>query len=88
MRKTSKDEITFTSSDLAKRWSCNCDKVLAYINAGELRAINLAGPDAERPRYRVLESDLLAFEAGRASNGTVDQSKLRRRRVPKVREYV
>jgi excisionase family DNA binding protein len=56
-----------TPPELAKQYGVSPDKVLAWIRAGELRAINVATRLGGRPRYRISEEDLAAFEARRAA---------------------
>jgi excisionase family DNA binding protein len=56
-----------TPPQIAKRLGVNPDKVLTWIRNGELEAFNAATrPDSQRPRYRVTEEALLAFQARRA----------------------
>ncbi|MHC4176873.1 MAG: hypothetical protein ACYSWU_05170 [Planctomycetota bacterium] len=50
---------------LAKRWGIGHEKVLQFIRAGELRALDLASPDSTRPRYRIDVADVAAFEQAR-----------------------
>lgn len=41
------------------------EKVVVWIRRGELRAINVAEPGSIRPRYRISQADLEAFERSR-----------------------
>ena len=66
---------------IAERLGIDQHKVLAWIRAGELRAVNV-GDGARRPRYRVAESDLATFLAGRSAGPEPKISRVRRRRDP------
>jgi excisionase family DNA binding protein len=67
-----------TPPQIAERYGVSPDKVLAWIRAGELRAINIATKVGGRPRYAVDETDLLAFERGRQVKPP-GQQRMRRR---------
>ena len=54
-------ERSHSVPEVAQRWGCNNDKVYAHIRVGNLRAVNTALGD-ERPRWRILHSDLETFE--------------------------
>lgn len=47
---------------LARRWSVCVDKVLRFIQTGELRAFNVASPKSRRPRYRISIEEVRRFE--------------------------
>ena len=52
--------------EIAQRWGVSNDKILQYIYAGELKAINSACPGrGQRPRYLVDVEDLKDFERRR-----------------------
>lgn len=68
-----------TPPQIAERYGCSTDKVLGWIKAGELRAINAASRRDQRPRYLVDLADLAAFEQGRAVVPAVPQRRARRR---------
>jgi hypothetical protein len=57
----------WTVTELAERFVCKPHAILALIRAGELRAVNIAAPGANRPHWRILPNDLAAFEARRAA---------------------
>jgi excisionase family DNA binding protein len=63
------DRTKLTPPELARRWGVSSDKVRAWIESGELRAINLATRPSGRPRYRIDLADVLAFEQRREANG-------------------
>lgn len=54
-----------TPPKVAERYGISADKVIAWIRAGELRAIDVATRRGERPRYLIDEQDLAAFERSR-----------------------
>jgi excisionase family DNA binding protein len=54
-----------TPPQLARLWGISPDKVLAFIHAGELRAVNLATRRSGRPRYRIDQADVAEFERRR-----------------------
>lgn len=56
-----------TVAQIAKEFGVNVTKVLAWINGGELRAVNVASKGSKLPRYRIAEDDLAAFERLRES---------------------
>ncbi|MEI6257371.1 MAG: hypothetical protein WCQ77_12080 [Planctomycetota bacterium] len=47
---------------LAKRWHVCVDKVLRFIQTGELRAFNVASQESRRPRYRISMEEVRRFE--------------------------
>ena len=55
-----------STAEVAAYFGVKVDKVLFWIHAGELRAINTALKPNGRPRYRILEKDLEDFESHRA----------------------
>jgi hypothetical protein len=52
----------FVPRALAKRWSVCVDKVLRFIQTGELRAFNVASQESRRPRYRISIEEVRRFE--------------------------
>jgi hypothetical protein len=52
----------FVPRALAKRWSVCVDKVLRFIQTGELRAFNVASRESRRPRYRISVEEVRRFE--------------------------
>jgi len=55
-----------TPPKLAKRWGIDPGKVLTWIRAGELRAIDASSQQGGRPRYLIDERDIETFEERRA----------------------
>ena len=71
---------------LAAQWGIDVAKVLTWIKAGELRAINAATTRTGRPRYLIDQADIATFEAGRAVQPPAPR--IRRRRVdPNVIQF-
>ncbi|MCA9188598.1 MAG: helix-turn-helix domain-containing protein [Pirellulaceae bacterium] len=60
-------EGMLTPPEVARVFKVKPHKVLAWIQSGELRAINVATKIGGRPRYRIAVEDLRAFAAGRAA---------------------
>jgi len=77
---------TLTPPQVASRLRVSPEKVIAWIRAGELRAIDVATRGSRRPRYRIDPADLAAFESGRAVVAKPATSQ-RRRRNPEVIEF-
>ncbi len=53
------DPTHFSPRQIAERWMCSVDYVLARIRAGELKASNLGS--AMRPKWRISTKDEQAF---------------------------
>ncbi|WP_171473414.1 helix-turn-helix domain-containing protein [Frigoriglobus tundricola] len=61
------DRPALTVRDAAERFGVGPATVLAWIRAGELPAVNVSrSPRSKKPRWRVSEAALAAFEARRA----------------------
>lgn len=56
--------MTFTPNDLAARWNCDAETVLALIRRGALRAFTLSPPGCKRPRWKISAATVAAYEAG------------------------
>ncbi len=76
-----------TPSELARRYGVSPDKVLAWIRAGELRAVNVATRCTGRPRYVILPEAISAFEAARSVAPPPRVARKRRATDPKVIQY-
>lgn len=55
-----------TPPEIANRFGCKPETVIAWIRSGELAAINLARRGSLRPRYRVSPEALATFEQTRS----------------------
>ena len=56
---------THLPKTIAARFGVGLPKVLGWIQRGELGAVNIASSTTGRPRWRVRDCDLLAFELRR-----------------------
>ena len=72
---------THLPKTIAARFGVGLPKVLGWIQRGELGAVNVANKTTGRPRWRVRDCDLLAFEL-RRHNRPVEQAITRIRRTP------
>jgi hypothetical protein len=79
------ERIKLTPPELARRWGVSPDKVLAWIRAKELRAINAALRSNGRPRYLIDELDIEDFERRRGVSPSVRST--RRKRAQEVIEF-
>jgi hypothetical protein len=75
--------LSFKPSEVAERYRIDTDKVFAWIRTGELPAINIAQSRGGRPRWRITPEALAAFEAARAAQPVIRQTR-RRRRQPEA----
>ncbi len=74
-------EQFFTPPQAAKVLGVTADKVIGWINSGELVASNLAAdPNGERPRWRIGEDDLGKFLIRRRHAAASQSPKRNRRR--------
>jgi excisionase family DNA binding protein len=77
---------TLSVRDVCERYSVSEHTVLGWIRAGELRAVNVGRrPGAKKPRWRVTQSALEAFEQLRTP--TPPPSRKRRQRLADVIEF-
>jgi hypothetical protein len=74
-----RERKVWTPPELARRYGVNPDKVVSWIDAGELAAMNLATTTGGRPRYKITDEAVQAFEARRA---VVPAAPVRRRKRP------
>jgi hypothetical protein len=76
-----------TPSDIAADLGCNLHKVLTWIKAGELRAVNIAvRADSRKPRWRIAALDLEAFLLRRTATPPAPVTR-RQRKAQDVTEY-
>lgn len=54
--------MTFSVKDLCERFAIGEHTVLGWIKRGELRAINVSRKQVGRPKWRITEEALEAFE--------------------------
>ncbi len=88
MRK-SIDKKMVSAPELAKLWGVSPAKVLLWVRAGQLRALNLARSTQGRPRYAIDLADVEAFERTRVvvPEGSNASSGRVRRRTPPAKDY-
>lgn len=68
-----------TPPQLARRWGIDLKKVLRWIRAGELHAVNLAGKIGGQPRWRISPEAVQEFELRRAAQPPAPKVSRRRR---------
>lgn len=68
-----------TPRQVASQFGIAVDKVISWIQSGELRAINGATTTATRPIYLIDVADLAAFEASREIVPSAPSPRRRRR---------
>ena len=74
-----------TVPKIARRFGVSPNKIGGWIRSGELRAVNVAATVGGRPRWRISESELAAFESRRSNSAPV--VKMRRKRQTDVTEF-
>lgn len=71
-----------TVQDISRRYGVTEHTVLAWIRSGELTAIHTGRKSgARKPRWRITEAAVAAFEAARAT-GPPPPPRTRRRKLP------
>ena len=72
----------WTPPQLAKRYGVSTDKIVRWILAGELSAMNLATVTTGRPRYKITQAAVEAFEARRAILSPPTRPRRKRHSLP------
>ena len=72
--------MTHAVRQLSERYSVSQHTILAWIRGGELRAVDVSRNPGGRPRWRITEKALAAFEALRTP--TPAPAMKRRRKQP------
>ena len=80
-------ERIYTPPRLAKRWGVSPEKIVRWILAGELTAMNLAASVSGRPRYRITQDAVDAFERSRQVSPPLSIPRTKRRSLPTVTEF-
>lgn len=81
-------KVMYAPKVVAARYGVTVQSVLAWIHAGELRAVNVGrNPNARRPRWKVTEEALAAFEERRAKPAPMPRASRKRRPADVVRFY-
>lgn len=80
--------MTYNVRDICNRYNVNEHTVLAWIHSGELKAVNVGvAPGKKKPRWRITEAALLAFEESRAATPPQPRSRRRRKQSDVVEFY-
>lgn len=74
------ERTKLTPPMLAKQWGVSPEKIIAFIRAGLLRAIDSTPPGSRRPRFLIDVADIAAFEQARAVNAPPAARPTRRRK--------
>ena len=73
-----------TPNKLANRLGIKPDKVLVWIHAGQLIAVNIAeSPSGQRPRWRIDPDEVTRFLKSRSTKPAGEAKTVRRRRKTK-----
>ena len=67
MKRAATTRTKVTPPQLAAEWGIDPAKVLRWIRAGELRAIDVSTVRGGRPRFLIDRADIAAFEAARSA---------------------
>jgi excisionase family DNA binding protein len=80
---------SLTVKQLSERFSVSQHTVLGWIAAGELRAVNVGTrPGTKRPRWRITEQAVEAFETLRSPTPSPVPTTRRRKRSGPVLEFL
>jgi excisionase family DNA binding protein len=80
--------ITFSVKDICERFAVGEHSVLAWISSGDLRAINVGRkPGAKKPRWRITEEALEAFELSRTATPPPPKAQRRKRSAEIIEFY-
>jgi excisionase family DNA binding protein len=79
---------TLSVRDLCDRYGVGEHTVLAWIHSGQLRAVNVGRrPGAKKPRWRITQEALEAFELARTSTPPPPRTRRRNRPTDVVEFY-
>ena len=78
--------VYFSPPQLAKRFGVKPSKIVRFIRAGELRAIDLAAAGSKRPRFRISPEAVAEFERRRSAAPL--PRPIRRRRPTAIKSFV
>lgn len=73
--------------EVAALFGISPDKVLAWIHSGELQAVNVATRPGGRPRWRIDQADLMAFEQRRAATPPAPICRVRRKKQSGIIDF-
>lgn len=85
-------EPRYTPKEIAAALGVKIQQIFLFIESGELPAVNVAKPGAQRPRWKIRKSDWEAFEERRKNRHPDKPPKKRPRkkqddRFANVREF-
>jgi hypothetical protein len=81
--------VKLTPPMLAERWGISREKVIAWIENNELRAVNIATTlEGKHKRWLIDIADVLAFEAARSNSPPIPAQRRRKAAPSEVVEYV
>jgi len=86
MPRSSTERRKFTPNEVARMWGVAPEKIIGFIRAGELNAIDVSRGN-RRPRFLIDVDDLRAFERRRADCPQPQPTQPRRRRPEGVTQY-
>ena len=73
--------MTYTVRDICNRYNVHENTVLGWIHNGELKAINVGrAPGKKKPRWRITDKALAAFEALRTPTPPAPRTRRRRKK--------
>jgi excisionase family DNA binding protein len=79
---------TFSVKDLCERYGVGEHTVLGWINRGELKAVNVGRhPGAKKPRWRITQEALEAFEALRTPTPPAPRTRRKKRQNGVIEFY-
>lgn len=76
-----------TPQKIAEQLGIDQGKVIGWIHAGELTAVNVAHSQATRPRWRIRQGDYDAFLSARQSHTPAPRAVRQRRSAEGVTQY-
>ena len=80
--------MNLSVKQVCERYSVSEGTVLGWIRSGELRAMNIGRkPGAKKPRWRITESALEAFEQMRTPTPPMSKTRRRKRQADVVEFY-
>lgn len=80
--------MTLSIKNIQERYGVGEHTVLGWIHSGELKAVNVARKPGGRPKFRITEAALTAFEELRASQAPAPRAKRRRNTNNDVMEFI
>jgi hypothetical protein len=77
-----------TPKAFAARYAMSLRSVLTLINSGTLPALNVAiRQDGQKPRWRILEEDAIAFEQSRRTQPKPPAQRRKSRKTEGITQY-